>query len=214
MGKELENITKMFWYQSKFLVYLNPVSSYCRILWTELLEFLGLLIFGDPHLYSTITTQEDNFSSEPALVQKVLPPKFSQLNFPFPCFYWNLPSAPAEAPSPGLSASVPPITLSLSCCLPSQPGTRATLCCAQTLSCVRLFVTPWTVPRQAPLSTGFCRREHWSGLPCPPPGDLPDPGIESVSLTSPALAGGFFTSRATREDWASWGAALTMSLFA
>ena len=87
MGKELENITKMFWYQSKFLVYLNLVSSYCRILWTELLEFLGLLIFGDPHLYSTITTQQDNFSSEPALVQKVLPPKCPQLNFPFPCFY-------------------------------------------------------------------------------------------------------------------------------
>ena len=40
---------------------------------------------------------------------------------------------------------------------------------------------------------GFCRQEHWSGLPCPPPGDLLDPGIEPESLTSPALAGGFFT---------------------
>ena len=44
---------------------------------------------------------------------------------------------------------------------------------------VRLFVTPWTVARQAPLSMGFSRQGYWSGLPCPPPGDLPDPGIKS-----------------------------------
>ena len=44
---------------------------------------------------------------------------------------------------------------------------------------------------------GFSNREYWSGSPCPPPGDLPGPGIEPVSLTSPALAGGFFTSSAT-----------------
>ena len=87
MGKELGNVAKMFWYQSKFLVYLNPISSYCKILWTKLLEFLKLLIFSDPHLYSTITIQQQNFRSEPALVQKVLPPKFSQLNFLFSCFY-------------------------------------------------------------------------------------------------------------------------------
>ena len=41
---------------------------------------------------------------------------------------------------------------------------------------------------------GFCRQEHWSGLPSPPLGDLPAPGIEPVSLTSLALAGGFFTT--------------------
>ena len=52
---------------------------------------------------------------------------------------------------------------------------------------------------QAPLSKGFSRQEHWSGLPCPPPGDLPNPGIESTSPTSPALAGGFFTTSATWE---------------
>ena len=57
---------------------------------------------------------------------------------------------------------------------------------------VRLCVTPWTVARQPPLSMGFSRPEYWSGLPCPPPGDLPNSGIEPVSLTSPALAGGFF----------------------
>ena len=49
---------------------------------------------------------------------------------------------------------------------------------------VQLFVTLWTVARQAPLSTGFPRQEHWNGVPCPPPGDLPDPGIEPGS---PAL---------------------------
>ena len=46
---------------------------------------------------------------------------------------------------------------------------------------------------------GFSRQEYWSGLPYPPPGDLPDPGIDSVSLTSPALAGGFFTISAIWE---------------
>ena len=49
--------------------------------------------------------------------------------------------------------------------------------CAQSLSCVGLFVAPWTVAHQAPLSVGFSRQEDWSGLPFPPPGDLPDPGI-------------------------------------
>ena len=43
--------------------------------------------------------------------------------------------------------------------------------------------TPWTVARQAPLSVGFSRREYWSGLPCTPPGDLPNPGIEPKSPT-------------------------------
>ena len=48
-------------------------------------------------------------------------------------------------------------------------------------------------------SMGFSRQKYWSGLPCPPPGDLPDPEVEPVSLMSPALAGRFFTSRATWE---------------
>ena len=46
---------------------------------------------------------------------------------------------------------------------------------------------------------GFSRQEYWSGLPCPPPGDLPNPVIEPVSLTSPVLAGGFFAARSTWE---------------
>ena len=73
------------------------------------------------------------------------------------------------------------------------------MCILSHLSHVRLFVTLWTVALQAPLSIGFSRQEYWSGLPCPSPGDLPDPGIEPVSLTSPALAGGFFTTRTTWE---------------
>jgi len=51
-------------------------------------------------------------------------------------------------------------------------------------------VAPWTVAHQAPLSMGFSREEYWSGLPCPPSGDLPNSGIEPKSLTSPALAEG------------------------
>ena len=54
---------------------------------------------------------------------------------------------------------------------------------------VRLSATPWTVARQVPLSMGFSRQEYWSGLPCPPPGDLPNSGIEPLSLTLPVLAG-------------------------
>ena len=57
----------------------------------------------------------------------------------------------------------------------------------------RLFLTPWTVACHVSLSIGFSRQEYWSMLPCPPAGDLPDPGVEPVSLVSPALAGGFFT---------------------
>ena len=55
------------------------------------------------------------------------------------------------------------------------------------------------VARQAPLSLGFFRQEHWSGLPFPPPGDLLNPGMEHESLTTPALAGGFFPVSTTWE---------------
>ena len=73
------------------------------------------------------------------------------------------------------------------------------VCVLSRFSSVRLFATLWTVAHEAPLSMGFSRQEYWSGLPCPPPGDLPDPGIEPTSLMSPALAGGFFTSSVTWE---------------
>ena len=63
---------------------------------------------------------------------------------------------------------------------------------AQSLSGVQLFVASWTVVIQAPPSMGFSRQEYWSGLPCPPPGNISNPGIEPTTPASPALAGGFF----------------------
>ena len=61
------------------------------------------------------------------------------------------------------------------------------------------FATLWTVALQAPLSMGFSGQEYWSGLPCPPLGHLPNPGIKLESLPSPAMAGRFFTTGTTRE---------------
>ena len=62
-------------------------------------------------------------------------------------------------------------------------------CCVVMKSC--LFATPWTIAHQAPLSMGFPRQEYWNGLPFPPPGHFPNPGIELMIPVSPALAGGF-----------------------
>jgi len=72
-------------------------------------------------------------------------------------------------------------------------------------SCLTLC-DPKVCSPQAPLSMGFSRQEHWRGLPCPPPGDLPDPRIEPASLTSSALVGQFFTASGTWE--AQWQATL------
>ena len=63
---------------------------------------------------------------------------------------------------------------------PGHPITHVRACCC--FSRVWLFVTPWTAARQAPLSMGLSRQQYWSGLPCAAPGDLPNPGIESVSF--------------------------------
>ena len=73
------------------------------------------------------------------------------------------------------------------------------VCMLSCLSCVQLFLTLWTVACKAPLPMGFSRQEYWSRLPCPPPGDLPNPGIEPMSLISPALAVGLFIASATQE---------------
>ena len=72
-------------------------------------------------------------------------------------------------------------------------------CVLSDFSSVHLFVIPWTVACQAPLSMGFSRQEYRSELPCPPTGDLPDLGIKSTSLMSPVLVGGFFTTTGTWE---------------
>ena len=72
-------------------------------------------------------------------------------------------------------------------------------------SCVRLFVTPWTVAHQALLSVGFSRHECWSGLPCPPLGGLLNPEMEPepMSLMSPALTVRFFTTRKRKRSRSS-----------
>ena len=72
--------------------------------------------------------------------------------------------------------------------------------CAKSLQSYPILCDPIdTVPLQAPPSMGFSRQEYWSGLPGPPPEDLPDSGIELTSLMSPALEGGFFTTSTTWE---------------
>ena len=88
---------------------------------------------------------------------------------------------------------------------PSEDSTECSWCvnahfCLCVLSCVRLFVAPWIVALQAHLSMEFSRQQYWSGLPFPPPEDLPNPGIEPVSLASPALADKFFTTSTTWES--------------
>ena len=108
-------------------------------------------------------------------------------------------------------SSIPPLFLlpsgaplslrvtSISCKSYSKPTFLSCVCALSRFSRVPLFVTLWTVALQAPLSMGFSRQEYWSGLPFPPPGELPDPGIELSSLMSPALTAGFFTSSTTWE---------------
>ena len=86
--------------------------------------------------------------------------------------------------------------------LARSPSYRLLCVPAKLLSHVRLCETLWTLAHQASVSQGFSRQEYWSGLPCFPPGDLPNPGIQPMSLMSPALAGGFFTTRATW--WRVW----------
>ena len=73
------------------------------------------------------------------------------------------------------------------------------VCVLSHFSYVQFCATLWTVVYKDPLSMGFSRQEYWSGLPCPPPGDLPSPGIKPVPLTSPALAVAFLTTRTTWE---------------
>ena len=75
------------------------------------------------------------------------------------------------------------------------------------LSCfshIRLFRNRWTVACQVPLSMGFSRQKYWSGLPCLPPGDLPDLGIEPTSLMSPELTGRLLTTSTTWEIQCSY----------
>ena len=70
-------------------------------------------------------------------------------------------------------------------------------CALSCFGCVRLSSTLWTVAQPAPVSMGFSIQDHWNGLLCPSPGDLPYPGIKPVSLMSPALAGKLLTTGTT-----------------
>ena len=74
------------------------------------------------------------------------------------------------------------------------------MCCAKSLGHVRVFATPWTKACQVTLSMEFSRQAHWSGLPFPSPGELPNPGIKPLYLMSPALSGRFFTTSTIWEE--------------
>ena len=76
---------------------------------------------------------------------------------------------------------------------------RSHVCVLSCFSSVQLFVTLWTIVGQAPLSMGFSRQGYQSGLPCPPPGVLPNGGTEPTPFMSPALKGRFFATCATWE---------------
>ena len=75
----------------------------------------------------------------------------------------------------------------------SQGPDPAGQVCAQLLGRVQLFAHLQSMSRQAPQSMGLSRQDYWSGLPCPPPGELPHPGITPASVRSPASSGGFTT---------------------
>ena len=121
--------------------------------------------------------------------------------------YWSgLPGPPPrDLPDPGIEPRSPAFQPDS---LPTEPPGNLLYfpvlcnickCVLSHFSYVQLFVTPGTVAQQALLSIKFSRQEYWSGLPCPPPRDLPDPGIEPRSFMSPAVAGGFFTTSTTWE---------------
>ena len=76
-------------------------------------------------------------------------------------------------------------------------------CMLSCFSHVQLCAVLWTVACQASLSMGFSKQEHWSGLPCPPPGDLPDPRIKPKPLKSLALAGRF-VAQLVKNLFAMW----------
>ena len=100
-----------------------------------------------------------------------------------------------DLPNPGMEPRSPALQADS---LPAEPQRKQQKKVkVKSLSRLRLSATLWTVAYQAPPSTGFSRQEYWSGLPFPFPVDLPNPGIESASLTSPALAARvfFFTTK-------------------
>ena len=105
--------------------------------------------------------------------------------------YWSgLPfPSPGDLPNPRIEPRSPTLQAdALTSVPPGKPHSEFQFSSVQLLSCVRLFVTPWTVACQPPLSLGFSRQEYWNGLPFPSPGDLPNPRIEPRSPTLQADA--------------------------
>ena len=116
------------------------------------------------------------------------PPGSSVMRFSRQGYWSRLPfPSPGDLPNPGIEPRPP--TLQADSCF--------FVCGLSRFSHVRLFATPQTVARQAPLSMEFSRQEYQSGLPCLPPRDVPDSGTEPEPLMSPALVSGFFTTSAT-----------------
>ena len=119
------------------------------------------------------------------------------------CPPWRLLRSPCSKPSIWINVtlssiiSYPSSYLCLHTSVTALDHVRASV--LSHFSHVQFFAALWTVAHQASLSMGFSRQEYWSGLPCPPPRNLPNPGIEPTSLMSPALAGRFFTTSATWE---------------
>ena len=113
--------------------------------------------------------------------------------------------SPGDLPDPGIEPTSPTSPAlqvdSLPTELPGKPNMVyiCAKCISSHFSLVQLFVTLWTEAPQGSSVHGILRQEYWSGLPFPPPGGLPDPGIKSRSLMSPALAGKFFTTSITWE---------------
>ena len=115
------------------------------------------------------------------------PPRVTlQLHRWAPGYGWDMATCVHSSSISGPQLIFHIITLSCACAC-SVPYSCLTLC------------NPWTIAHQAPLSVRFSRQEYWSELPCPPPGDLPDPGIKPTFPVSPALAGGFFTMELCRK---------------
>ena len=85
-------------------------------------------------------------------------------------------------------------------------------CLISLFSLVQLFATPWTLAHQTPLSMGFSRQESWGGLPCPPPRDLSNPGVEPMTPVSLALTGRFSTAEPWGKPLVKVAAAVAKSL--
>ena len=95
--------------------------------------------------------------------------------------------SPGDLPDPAIEPVSPALAGGFFTTEPRGKLFLEVCCVLSRFGRVQSLTTPWTVARQAPLSTGFSKQEHWNGLPCPPPRDPPNPGLEPASLTSPAL---------------------------